>query len=43
MTNLLSADWMRLRKSWLFLATLALAALLTIPPFRAGLSLRSRR
>ena len=38
MTNLLSADWMRLRKSWLFWVTLALAALLTIPPFRAELS-----
>ena len=38
MTNLFAADWMRLRKTWLFWAMLALAALMTIPPFRAALS-----
>lgn len=38
MTNLLSADRMRLRKSRLFWATLLLAALLTVPPFQSELS-----
>ena len=38
MNRLLSADRMRLRKSWFFWLLLVLAAALTVPPFRAALS-----
>ena len=38
MTNLLSADWMRARKTRLFWVLLAAAAVMTFPPFRAELS-----
>ena len=38
MTRLLSADWMRARKAPIFWALLAIAAAMTVPPFRAELS-----
>ena len=42
MTNLLSADRMRVQKSWFFWVALLIAAAVTVPPFREELSVAGR-